>query len=35
LMSPNSLSSCPVRVGLPGPSDFSANLIDLNCSRLC
>jgi hypothetical protein len=34
LLSPKFLSS-PVRVRLAGPSDFSVNLIDLNCTRLC
>lgn len=34
LLWPNFLSS-PVRVGLPGISDYSTNLIDLNCARLC
>jgi hypothetical protein len=34
LLRPNSLSS-PVRVGLPVSADFSTNLIDLNCTRLC
>jgi hypothetical protein len=34
LLRPNSLSS-PLRVGLPVSADFSTNLIDLNCTRLC
>jgi len=34
LLLPNSVSSL-VRVRLAGPSDFSVNLIDLNCTRLC